>query len=238
MLRCAAAWILVAVSLAAQDTGSVEGRLINSVIRTGIPGAMVTITAAGGTRYAYNATTDRTGAFRVAGIPPGNYTASFRAEGFVNPPRRDPAMRIFSVIPGSPVRLAVELVPFAKISGRVLDAAGNPAANVHVEIMHPYGSYGIVSGTDARGYVEAPIPAGKYTLMARPVQKSVNLEKGVRQEDLMKLAQPPDDGERKTWVPTWYPNALDPRDAETIFARGGMDLSGYNIRFFSAYHPL
>src|SRR5690348_14430260 len=82
----AAAGVFVIVTAMAQQAptgGSVEGRVINTVTGAGVPGASVTLFAAG---KRYQASADVAGAFKIADVAPGNYRASAEKDGFTSAP--------------------------------------------------------------------------------------------------------------------------------------------------------
>src|ERR1035437_9240306 len=74
--------LVFAPILAAQSGGIVEGTVVDSVAGKGIAGITVDLSAAGSKSVARSAITDAGGAFRMAGLPPGDYTASFTKPGF------------------------------------------------------------------------------------------------------------------------------------------------------------
>ena len=114
---------------------------------------------------------------------------------------------------GNPVRLRFELNPPAVIRGRVVGIDGNPARAL-VDL-----GKGRTISTNAEGsFVFEKIAPGSYTLLARP--------------SAIKPVSAP--GETRTEVvPTYYPSVVDPSQAESIMARAGTELNGYEIRLQS-----
>src|SRR5579863_1429856 len=122
VLSCA-----LAVFAAAQDTVTVEGVVVNKVTGAGIGDATVRFFAPKADRY--ETRTDETGAFRISGIRPGDYSSYVEKNGYFSPEIRTfggGSTQRFSA-GGDPIRLRFELNPPAVIRGRVLDADGNPA---------------------------------------------------------------------------------------------------------------
>src|SRR5262249_37131576 len=148
-------------------------------------------------------------------LPRGEYTARFDPGAFMPLPTGHAALRVFTVVPGrDPIRMDVEFTPLGRLTGRVLDTDGRPLAGANVQVFHANNRSGYVASTGKNGEFEVrSLVPGKYTLMATsgaPVS--------------------PEDGDLKTWAPTYFPNRLERQDAEPILVRGGAELSGYDIR--------
>jgi len=54
-----------------------------------------------------------------------------------------------------------------------------------------------------------------------------------RPQSVSKLSPQPEE-DRTVWAPTYFPNALDHRQAQPVIVRGGAELSGYDIRLVAA----
>jgi beta-lactamase regulating signal transducer with metallopeptidase domain len=191
-----------------QASGSLSGRVINSVTGAGIGGAEVSawISDRG---HAPETVTDDTGAFRFAGIPDGPYTVMAMKDGFF------PGQSSFE----SPVRVSgdtqfdLKMTPNATLRGRVLDPEGKPAAGVSVKFGPPSVP---VSVTDEKGefvFEDVP-PIGAFTLSATPKPQ-------------------PDAKDEESIVTTYYPSVVDSTQAAPIKVQG-VDLSGYEIRLQTA----
>lgn len=160
----------------------------------------------------YEVTTGATGEFRVSGVKPGEYTASFGKVGFSVPreglfPRLPPPVHVND---GDQLaRIDIEMSPGATLSGRVLDSDGNPAAGIEVQTNLA----GTVS-TDRNGkFVFENLEPGSYTLLAKPSQAEA--------EGIVPL-------------PTYFPSAADPMQAEPIPVSAGATLAGFEIHLRSA----
>src|SRR5580698_1079319 len=119
--------------LCAQNGGSISGHVTNSITGAGIEGARFRVCpSADGKLHCgttnYHGVTDIAGAFRIGGVPDGQYTAfELSAHGFMSVG----SFPSFSVSGDS--RLEIQMTPFASVRGRVFDPEGNPAAGVTVK---------------------------------------------------------------------------------------------------------
>ena len=134
---CALFCFVLALPVAnAQNAGIVEGSVVNSATASGIAGVTVKLfTRKGGVRY--ETTTDGTGRFNVHGMKDDEYDSSFEREGFAHLDESKPFKRLLHVDGKNPARLDVELIPYAKIRGRVVDAEGKPAQDAKVTLDGP-----------------------------------------------------------------------------------------------------
>ena len=209
----------VLISLAAaQETATLEGVVVNKVTGAGIGGATVRFVSPRANRYEIN--TDDTGAFRIAGVKPGDYNASAEKSGYF------PDSEVLALLGdrpkyhvepfGDPFRLRLELNPAAVLRGRVVGADGNPT-RAFVDLGR--GRNARTASTDAEGsFAFDNLQSGPYTLLARP-----------------KTGEPvtKHEGSRTEVVPTYYPSVVEPTQAESIVVRAGAELSGYEIRMQS-----
>lgn len=202
---------------AAQDTATVEGVVVNKVTGAGIADATVRFSAYRANRY--ETRTDETGAFRIIGVKAGDYDAGVEksryfpvdAAAFLVFPGDRPKYHVDPA--GAPLRLRLELNPPALLKGRVVGADGNPA-RASVDL-----GKGRTVNTDAEGsFTFENLSPGPYTLLARP--KTV--EHAAARE-----------GTRTEAVPTYYPSAVEPTQAQSIVVPAGAELTGYEIRLRS-----
>lgn len=111
--------------------------------------------------------TDAAGAFRFCGLPPGSYYANAEKPGFVPAGSR-------VVLGPSREDLELRLSPLSVIRGKVTDDAGEPLANVRIQLLsmqvaagHRHVRAAATAATDDRGqYRLANIAAGRYYLRA------------------------------------------------------------------------
>jgi hypothetical protein len=210
--------IIVAGVIALQALGgSISGRLTDSVTGAGIGGVevracIVSSPSAGVCQSdrdtGPHAVSDDVGAFRIAGIPDGQYT--------VMPPIADgyfptnfgptPSIRV-----SGDTRFDLQLTPLASVHGRVLDPEGEPAAGIVVK----FGGAG-QRVTDENGeFVFQDVSSfGSFPLSATP--------------------KPQADAKDETRiVTTYYPSVVDSDQAVPIHV-DGVDLFGYDIRLRTA----
>jgi protocatechuate 3,4-dioxygenase beta subunit len=183
-----------------------EGTVLNSTTRAGIAEARVTLWTQRGVRY--NAITNASGAFRIAGVEPGEYNERYEKSGFEQldrPGFGQPPIRIGTA--GS-LHTDVQLAPFATLRGRVLDPEGKPAADVAVSL-----GWHDPTRSDAGGHFEMDqLRAGTYWLLASPLDEPS-----------------PTSSDHTHLIPTYYPSTPNLTEAERIQVRPGADLAGYEI---------
>ena len=191
----------------------IEGIVTNSA--TGVPVNGVAVTIESNGKPAYHTTTDLHGAFRIDGVKAGLYAASFTKGGYLELDAQSPARRPFQVPSGSDaVHLEAKLTPLGQISGRVLDANGDPLANA--EVLVDGSRMGRTTDSDKDGRFSFVMAPGRYRLLAKPPST---------------LKPPPSDrNERVGWVPTYYPGVLDSRAAVQIALDAGAELWGNDIK--------
>ncbi len=168
-MKPAALLLLGALALCAQDRQIVvEGSVVNSVTGEAVDGATVTlapISKNGLIESSYQAVTGADGTFRIGGVKPGEYFPLSQKPGFR--PRLDAVfgreIRI-SAREDAPL-LRLELIPPARLRGRVIGTDGKPAAKVQVAIAN---QYAYTTTTDAEGaFVFDNLDPGSYGVLAR-----------------------------------------------------------------------
>ncbi len=205
--------LFLCFALFAQDAGSIEGTVVDSATGIGIADVRVYFGAESGTHY--DAVTGPSGKFQIAGVKDGEYGSHFTKDGSV--PQ-------YSVTEGStleelkvragqdPVQVRVEMVPYARLTGRVLDPDGKPVPNANVNFAFQDET------TDDQGrFAFTDVVPGVYVLKATPDASSRSHTPQRANEDRIES------------VPTWYPPTPEIGLAETITVRSGADLSGYEI---------
>jgi hypothetical protein len=153
MLRMLLA-IAIAVSVRA---ASVEGRVINSLSGVGVPKASIRLHV--NHEIQYTTVSDAEGRFQFKDVEPGIYHYICTAGGYNAAPRNrsdGPSVQVTG--PDQHVPLEIKLDPMAKLSGRVLDLAGEPVANAEVFLFSsnrlPLG----LTKTDSRGEYRFTLP--------------------------------------------------------------------------------
>jgi hypothetical protein len=208
---------VLATLVAAQETATVEGVVLNKVTGAGVGGVTVWFWSSG--TNSYKAVTDDAGTFHLSELTEGDYSSSVQKSGYSDPalneldPLTDPPKRHIS--PGAePARYRFELIPPAVLRGRVIGTDGNPA-RADVELA-PGRS---VSTNSDGSYAFENLTPGAYMLLAHPKRT----EHAAVNDEI-----------RAEVVPTYYPSALDRSLAESITVRAGAELDGYEIRLQSA----
>lgn len=176
---------LLPVWALAQEGGHFEGIVTNRATGNGIASVSVSLRARDG--QILSATTDNSGRFRYAGLPNGNYVASFDKLGYL------PTVEMFPYVVhiqgAGTVRHDIELTPWAEVRGRVLDPNGQPAVRVRVQ-LRPMTTEVL---TDESGlFVFDKVKPGYYKVLAKPEPKTRLL-----------------DGQRIATQETYYPSAIE-----------------------------
>lgn len=201
----------------ATGAGTLEGVVINSVTRGGIPGVDVNVNAP---NVRYTTTTDGAGRFIFRNMKEDEYRASVSRDGFAIPPSfaGGPPVRVGT---GSPARIEIEMTPYSSLRGRVVDEDRQPVVGASVQLSLSLGTRDSVT-TAADGSFEFKnlLPA-TVTLLAKP--KPPERRSGPE-------ATPADGEVRLGQVATYYPSVTDSAQASKILIQGGANLSGYEIR--------
>ncbi len=239
--------VALAQSPADQKPATVEGTVVNSV--TGMPLRKVDLTLAKmspqmaamvrqfgsdaevdqfATR-ALTTVTDAAGKFRFEQVPPEAYWIKAEKPAFVDGryPLKNGSLRLTA---GQQLaHVQIRLVPYATLSGHVLDEDGEPFPSVLVSALSYRFAYGRrrlmpvgLTRTDNKGEFSLPwIPPGHYFLCAdvAPIRLVAT------------IPPPPADGAPETaYVSTYLPNTLDVAGAQKIYVAAGAELSGFNIQ--------
>jgi len=225
------ALLTFALVLAAQN-GVVEGTVFNRVTGLAVPGVAVKLaSAATPHKILYKAESDVAGAFRIEGLSDGDYVATFGVPaGFLAPSRQDRSCRTFHVEGNGPAaQLRVPIQPSVTLRVRVTDGEGHPVPNVRVECFLAVGGGGATGSTDSDGRILVDgLAAGAYKLRARPVLAGTPLAR--RYKQLSTLSEKLPESERWSWVPTYFPSAIDIAGAETVVLNEGTVPPEYSIR--------
>jgi hypothetical protein len=219
--------ILGAACAAAQ---TVEGSVFDAATGAGIGGVKVELLK-GGTPF-YETATDGGGRFRFDNVREGDYAARYQSPDYwLTAGPSD--YRYFPVTAASPVKLEARLMPWSRISGRVVDGRGNSVANAQVELTGQgmvangrtylrtsWGGGGggqlggsplgmtFAANTDAHGKFEVQLMPGAYGLSVFPPQD-------------LKPPVPEEGGAPLAWIRTYYPGAVDVEGASKIVVLPG-----------------
>ncbi len=246
--------LLAAMTLAAQTGATLTGHVADP---HGQPITKATIllrpvpTAPGPPPQPYAALTNDKGDFFFEGVDPGNYTLSATRTGFLpftlGATHASPAARPFTLVAGKPASpVAIVLTPAAAISGKVLDEDGEPVS-AFLTISRERFEEGvrklvIVKGVfpevDGDGrYRISGLEAGRYYLTARAPGPVIPFPSGgyASTNGAVFIATQVNSAARpgtpkSDYTATWYPDAIDQRDARPLDLIAGQELSGVDIR--------
>jgi hypothetical protein len=206
---------------------SVEGSVVDAVTGAGIAGAKVELLRS--TTPFYETATDSGGRFRFDNIKEGDYSVRYQSPGYwLTAGPTD--YRSFPVPAGETVKLNARLMPWSRISGRVVDPKGRPVPKASVEVSgfgmqvngrtYVRSSWGGGGGglltdspgamtfrgqTDAEGRFEVQLMPGSYELSVIPPPS-------------LKPPEPEPDGPLLAWTQTYYPRAAVAEAATKIVA--------------------
>jgi hypothetical protein len=187
MARLLLPFIFSAAHMAAQ---TVVGSVLDASTGAGIGGVKVELLK-GGTPF-YETATDAGGVFLFDGVKEADYAARYQSPNYwLTAGPSD--YHYFHVGPGDPAKLSVRLMPWSRITGRVIDAEGNGIAEARLALT---GSGMVANGrtyvrtswggggggqlstsplrmshpgkTDAEGKFEVQVMPGAYELCAAP----------------------------------------------------------------------
>ncbi len=222
----AAAFMMLATSSllhSSDELADLTGIVTNSV--TAEPIARAHVRLAGppideDTRQNYAATTGADGKFSIGKLAPGLYFVQVDRVGFTMlRSNAGASQNQVQIQPGDQQReVSLKLAPWGSISGRVLDADGEPIAEATVRAEQNRGGDSQAE-TDERGRFRiGMLSPGKYRL------------KVVTEEDSL----PPEirtDGTKEIhYATTYYPGSLDKNSAARIEVQPGSEIPGIEIK--------
>src|SRR5262249_39178845 len=126
--------------------------------------------------------------------------------------------QIFQVATGNTVKLEGRMLPFPRVSGRVVNDRGDAVANAKLVLIGPGKPS---TTTDNKGLFDLRISPGSYYLSVVPPPS-------------LKPPDPePDSNAIRTWVRTFYPGVDSLDAASKIMAAPGSELSGIEIKLLA-----
>jgi len=174
----------------------------------------------------YSATTDASGKFAIEKIPPGNYSLTVERQNFAVARY---ASRISLSAGQNLTGIEIKMTPFGVISGKVLDADGDPVSGVQVTVMrwgYMRGGRRLVNAgpgasTDDRGMFRIyNLASGRYFLVAHPSVGVSAYQVGADRRS------PP----KEMYATTYYPSAADSSGAAAILVSAGQEAPGMDIQ--------
>lgn len=207
-------------------TAGIEGTVANSVTSQPVKDAEVSLVPQAQNRSTSLAvTTDEKGRFEVTGVRPGQYRLVAHARAYVDQGygrRQNPRGMLLTLAPRQRLTgITIDLEPSAVIHGRVLDEQGEPMAGCSVQAL-PHSGKGSThtvsqsAQTDDRGeYRIYDLPPREYDVLGACLTAAIRASAIVDKKEK----------EHKTFVPTYYPNAIDREQALPLKLRGGDELA-------------
>lgn len=223
---------------AEEKPASVEGVVANTLTGAPVPRAHVFFlpflaraggpaSNADGRQGGSGAMTNDEGRFTIPSIAAGMYRVTTDRVGFVMPFEHHVRGTNVKLLAGAKKDdVALKLEPVGGITGRVVDADGNPVELVTVKAdsgSNPYGYSGVMGftggTTDEKGQFRiGGLSPGKYRVRAIP-------------QNPMSPPEVRTDGTTEVHlIATYFPNSVDAMGAPRVEVRAGADTSGIEIR--------
>jgi hypothetical protein len=245
-------WVVVLLQAeAAIQTGRIDGIVTRRGTRETVPGARILVASSsdGVSVPVTLARSDRNGRFVVPGLPEGRYRILVERAGY---------MRALSVatVEAATTSASIELTPTGVITGRVMDAQGNPVSRVFVRAAAGTSTYQGQTN-DLGEYRIFDLPPGRYVVNAAPYQapyiEGTTLIRptppspyapgeGRAMVPLLRMAQAgeyidPIALSREVHVPVYYPGTTDASQATTLELTAGETLTGIDMTVVRASAP-
>ena len=216
---CAAA--LAQTPPAATDQpASVSGVVTNSVTGEPIVRAHVSLrptsNRANTALQTYGAMTDAEGKFSITSLPPANYIVLADRAGF----ETAPMSRAVQINPGDKKEdFKLKLIPDGAITGRVVDASGDPVERAPVTADSGGMGYGPGSTTDEKGQFRiGGLRPGKYRVKAS--QANLPYAAEIRTDGTFEVHH----------ASTYYPSSLTEKGATKVMVPAGSEVNDIEIR--------
>jgi len=217
---------------ASAKPGSVDGVVTNSL--TGDPVKNASVTLTGSPRTSYQAITDTAGHFHVANITPDTYIVNADRDGFIG--QRGNWSQPIRVGQEQNVKdVAIQLLPLAHVSGRVLDVDGDPIMLANVQALRYQFNRGrkqliqagFANTNDLGEFQFLNLEPGRYYFAAIAQQRIPNLPPRTRFS-----------GQQTTFPFMYYPSSLAPGQATATDLAPGAEVTGIDFRLakMPAFH--
>jgi protocatechuate 3,4-dioxygenase beta subunit len=210
---------------------SVQGKVVEA--KSGQPIRKVKVDLAGGSVQSYgsySATTQADGTFIIEDVKPGRYSVMLERAGFVQTGTR---VATLTLLPGQSVSgLAFKLQAGGVISGKIMDADGDPIVGVSVnaeatgKVARGADRYRPTSGTtnDLGEYRIADLRPGKYLISAVPGQRPGTVEENGKEKG------------RLIYSRTYFPGTVDESQGVEIQVHGGDEVvANFGLLMARAY---
>ncbi|MEO8098650.1 MAG: carboxypeptidase regulatory-like domain-containing protein [Acidobacteriota bacterium] len=210
--------------------GTISGLVVQKGSKTPIEGAQVLMVGPNGSQA--GSRSDPEGKF-VVKVSPGGYQITVRLvgqTGFIGVP----TVKVVTVRVDEETKTEIELPKAAELSGRVLDARGEPVQGARVTLLMR--SYELWSTNLI--YMDTPFRAqtndlGEYSFEGVPTDIAFHafaeiVTPGKAEELAVNAANP--DQRRPILAGTFYPQAVDPSGAQSLTLNEGERREGMDIR--------
>ena len=196
---------------------SISGTVTNSVTGAPLPHAHVRLDQKGRATRAYGAMTDEQGRFSIATVEPGDYLVSAEHRGYASVNASDRDAKELTLKPGEEMKdFALQLIPYAVISGRVLDVNGVPFDKATVTAINGASSH--QAETDDRGQFRiGGLGSGRYVVKA---SRGGPMPPEVRTDGTDEI----------NYARTYYPGVRTAESAQPVQARAGEETAGIEIK--------
>lgn len=214
------ATLIALVIPACAQPASVAGQVTEILHGRPVPGASVELLHLSD---AWSTFTDSEGRYRIDNLPAGAYTAVFGSRGYI-----DNRSQV-KLAAGETHALDPKLTPAGVISGRVLDADGDPIRDVSVYALssatEPPSARATASSDDRGEYRLYNLPAGTYYVRATaPSHPGGEIFPGQQ----IRGSRPP-----QGYRMTYYPGGTDQHAASAVEVRPGEEVSHINLRMMA-----
>lgn len=224
-------WAMIAVAAAAQgqeansaNLGSLAGQVIE--VTTGAPVRKATLTLSRSDNPARRTTmAGPGGSFQFQQVPPGEYTLSATARGYLEPAQSS-GSRVTIVLAGSQALsgILLRVTPQSVVSGHIVDEDGDPLAGAQIQLWRITYADGLrklhsvnaqAANTDDRGWFRvAGLSPGRYYLSASPSRRPPS-------------GRPDDDMRYGT---SFYPGTPDPTMAAPVDLKPAEELDKVDMK--------
>jgi hypothetical protein len=224
-----------------EDLCSVEGQVVNAVTGEPIRRANISLIRSEprqgepGPPTSYSAQSNSSGQFAMKDIEPGKYVLTVNRNGYVHfiyGARRtmQPGATLSLIRQQHITDLALKLTPQAVITGRILDAEGEPVADARVAIegyQYINGRKQLMSSFSGGGHTTNDL--GEYRLFGVAPGKYYLSATAMLAGQMFPGDRSASAGPEEDYVPTYYPGTVDPASASQLDVPAGGQLSSIDL---------
>lgn len=230
--------IAIAIAAAQDQTGRIEGVVVDAVSHQPVKKAVVSILYTGIPRAGGDggrtqnqdqpaATTDASGKFAFDNLPTGPYQVIAMHQNYPQARMGGVRKSVQVTADDNASNVTVEMVPGAAVSGHIVDEDGDPVNGCMVQV-HPAKNFsqGVpmrrvpMAGEDG-SYRLYSIPPGKYTITAQCMTRIFQPRP---------LSEGPDPPPTSAYPLQFYPAATDLKSAQVVELSPGAEKSGVDFQ--------